>query len=525
MATSSRSVLVDHTTTAALEEKAKLRKHFGRFDIFFFLICTLVGLDTIGTVANKGAQAFTWLIFLGIFFFVPYALLTSELGTKFPEEGGPYMWPRLAFGRVVAALNTMIYWIANPVWIGGSLAILSVTAFGKFFTPLTGFWQYAFAFVFIWFTIVSAIVSFQVGKWIPTIGAAARIVILAFFTFSVVLYAIKHGVHGFGGGEFGPSYIGFIGLVPVLFFNYVGFELPNAAGEEMKNPQRDVPFAVARSTIGTVLLYGGPILAILLVLPTSQITSLGGFLDAIKTVFTVYGGSVAKNGTVTLTGFGQFMGYLGAIAFIFALMTSGSTWIMGSDRTLAVASYDGCGPRILGRFSSRFGTPVNVNILSGIIATVLMILAFNLTSGNAGKYFTVVLGLAISTTTISYLAIFPSLYKLRKMYPDVPGSYRIPGGNVGVLICSGLPLLWAILATVVLLWPGLGVGWFHTAGTADASLPTGFTRTQYELSQFIPLLAFFVLGIIFYILGAPTRKQVADVSLVPEAARQAPLPV
>ena len=57
--------LVEHTTKAALEEKAKLQKHFGRFDIFFFLICTLVGLDTLGAVSNDGAQAFTWLVFLG----------------------------------------------------------------------------------------------------------------------------------------------------------------------------------------------------------------------------------------------------------------------------------------------------------------------------------------------------------------------------------------------------------------------------------------------------------------------------
>src|SRR5947209_19573130 len=90
------------TTAAALEEKSKLQKHFSRFDMLFFLICTLVGLDTIGTVANKGAQGFTWLIFLGIFFFVPYAMVVAELGTAFPEEGGPYIWPRLAFGRLIA---------------------------------------------------------------------------------------------------------------------------------------------------------------------------------------------------------------------------------------------------------------------------------------------------------------------------------------------------------------------------------------------------------------------------------------
>src|SRR5438309_10290771 len=113
--------LVDHTTTFALEEKSKLQRHFGRFDMLFFLICTLVGIDTIGAVASKGAQAFTWLIFLGIFFFVPYALIIAELGSTFPEEGGPYIWSRLAFGRFVAAINTIVYWIANPVWVGGTL--------------------------------------------------------------------------------------------------------------------------------------------------------------------------------------------------------------------------------------------------------------------------------------------------------------------------------------------------------------------------------------------------------------------
>src|SRR5947209_10504766 len=151
MATALDPEFVDRTTRLALEQKAKLQKHFGRFDVLFFLICTLVGLDTIGSVANKGAQGFTWLIFLGIFFFVPYALLTSELGTTFPEEGGPYIWPRMAFGRLIASLNTIIYWIANPIWVGGTLAITGVTAWNTFFTGETltnaNHGNYIFAFL------------------------------------------------------------------------------------------------------------------------------------------------------------------------------------------------------------------------------------------------------------------------------------------------------------------------------------------------------------------------------------------
>ena len=50
------SDLLDITTSDALEEKKKLQKHFARFDILFLLICTLVGVDTLGAAAG-GSRA------------------------------------------------------------------------------------------------------------------------------------------------------------------------------------------------------------------------------------------------------------------------------------------------------------------------------------------------------------------------------------------------------------------------------------------------------------------------------------
>ena len=192
------SDLLDTTTADAIAEKKKLRKHFARFDILFFLICTLVGVDTLGAVASNGPQAFTWLIVLAVVFFVPYALLTAELGTAFPAEGGPYIWTRLAFGRIVAAINALIYWVSNPIWVGGTLGITALTAFEEFFTngkQLPGpkilggasVLDVAFVLIFIWFAVTAAIVSFRVGKWVPTIGAFVRIGVLGFFTLSVVI--------------------------------------------------------------------------------------------------------------------------------------------------------------------------------------------------------------------------------------------------------------------------------------------------------------------------------------------------
>ena len=174
-------------------------------------------------------------------------------------------------------------------------------------------------------------------------------------------------------------------LVGVLLFNFVGFELPNSAGEEMTNPQRDVPFAIVRSTVASVVLYAVPVLGILLVLPTSAITNFSGFISAIQTVFTVYGGHVAAGGAATLSGAGLVLGDACALLFIICLITSGATWIMGSDRALAVSCYDGAGPRTLGVINARFGTPVRVNVFSGVVATIVVILAQQITERQRGQ--------------------------------------------------------------------------------------------------------------------------------------------
>ena len=360
------------TLTAAAVERQKLQRHFGRFDILFFLICTIVGVDTIATVAQGGGQAFTWMMVFAVVFFVPQALLFAELGAAFPQEGGPYYWTRLAFGHLAGAVNNFLYWITNPVWIGGTLAITCIGAVQVFFNhgntvPTVVF--YVVALAFVWLSIVAAITSFSVGKWLPTAGAFARFLLLGLFTISVIIYAAKHGAHGLGASSYSPSAGGFVLLVGVLLFNFVGFELPNSAGEEMTNPQRDVPFAIARSGVASVVLYALPVIGILIVLPTSAITNFSGFVSAIQTVFTVYGGHVAASGAATLSGAGLVLGDACAILFILCLLTSGATWIMGSDRALAVSCYDGAGPRVLGVINARYGTPVRVNVFSGIVAT------------------------------------------------------------------------------------------------------------------------------------------------------------
>lgn len=278
----------------------------------------------------------------------------------------------------------------------------------------------------------------------------------------------------------------------------------------MKDPQRDVPFTVLRSAATAVVLYGVPILAIITVLPADQITGLGGFIDAMKSVFTVYGGEVTSDGPA-LAGAGQVLGNIAAAGFILVLLSSGTTWLMGADRSQAVAGYDGAGPRILGTFSARWGTPIVVNFLSGIVATIVMVLAFNLSGGDSEKYFNAVLNVVLLFTTISYIVIFPALIKLRYSHGHVERPYKVPFGMAGVWICGVLTTFWALLASIVGLFPGLGDGSLLN----DEALPEGFSRATFQLVVFIPLIVTLAIGVIFYVLGRPTREQPPDEPNIP----------
>jgi glutamate:GABA antiporter len=496
-------------TAAAQEETSKLQKHFGRADIFFFLVCTLVGIDGLGSLATSGGEGFTWLLICVVLFAVPSALLLAELGAAYTGEGGPYVWVRMAFGHLAGAVNNFFYWVTNPVWMGGTLVGTALGGLVTFFNDGEDYsttFKYVFAAVFIWAGVLFAILSFKIGKWVATIGAIARFLLLGLFSVLVIAYGAENGFHGPDAGSYLPSASGFVALVPLVLFSLVGFELPNAAGEEMEDPARDVPPGIIKSVVATALLYGVPLLGILVVLPTSQATGLAGFPDALRQALTVFGGTVANNddGTVTatLTGFSTGVGWIMGILVVIVAFTSGLTWIMGSDRTLAVSCYDGAGPRSLGKFSARFGTPLRVNVLSGVISSAIFVLATEITDGDAYKFFTVALNLAISTTLISYLGIFPAAWRLRRRNPHHPLPFKAPMLRVLTVIS----VAWILFCTVEILFPGLGDGWFSEAYRPDSWGED--ERWTYLFTELVPIVVFAAIATAFWAIGR--REQAAD---------------
>jgi len=436
-------------STPELETSAIRTQHFrktlGRLDIILLSVAAIISIDTIAQIAaGGGAQAFTWTLVIGVTFLFPYALVVAELGSTFHDEGGPFVWVRLAYGKLAAAIATMFYWITNPLWMGGSLVFIAAATWDAYISPLKPgtVADYAFKFAFIWLAIVTAIIGLQYGKHIVAAGGIAKVALLVVFVVTVAIYAARYGVHGYAAGEFSPTVGGFLAVTPVILFAVVGFEAPNGAAAEMRNPQKDVPKAVVSSGIISILCYLVPIFAILAVLPASKVAGASGLLDAFKEVFKVYGPAAEP------------LMWAAAVVFVFVVLTQASAWMIASDRVQAAAAADGAFFRYFGSFSPRLSTPVRMNVLSGIVATVFCVAATVLLNGSTSAVFYVVLTVAISTLLLSYLVIFPTVVTLRRKYPDAPRPFRVPGGKVGLWICAVVIYAWVLLGSWVAVFPG-----------------------------------------------------------------------
>lgn len=497
------SVIREVSSDVAVQEKKKLRRSLSYFDMIFFTVAAIVSLDTLGAFSSNGTQALLWLVIGAFTFFLPYGMMSAELGSTFTQEGGVYEWCKMAGGRFFAAMGATLYWISNPLWLGGTLTVAAIEAIKTFWfgdpaylfgnsSTVDAIVEVSIALLFIWGTTWMAILSLSVGKWMSTIGSFVKLGLLAVFVvLAIVSFAGGHS----NGGSFTLSNImptnwGTIlsVLLPVIVFQFIGFETQNSAAEEMQNPQRDVPRSLIRAGLIAIVAYALFIVFILLALPSDKLSNVSSFFAAFQAVVSVLPADVAR-----------ILGYIIALAFVVTLASSGGTWIIGADRTYAVSAMDRAAPSFFGHFSARFGTPIVVNFMSGIVASIAMIAAVIISeffsSGNLSTFFALVLGFSISTSTLSYLFMYPSFLILRYKYRHVKRVYQVPGGMVGAWVVTLLPLFYVAIASWFLIFP------------ADSIVQTAqVSRMTYELTQLIPLGVIVLMTVVFFVWGQNEKK-------------------
>jgi amino acid transporter len=486
-------------------EKAKLNKTLRRWDMALFTACAIIGFDTLAYTVKVGlGQAITWIIITFFIFLIPFGLLTAEVSAAFPAEGGVYAWCRMTYGKLFGELATMMYWLSNAIWLGGTLTGVTIGVLTVFFYHGTfKTWEeIVIGLVFTWVTIFLSVINLKYGKWTGNLGTIFKAIIMVVMAVLGIVFVARHGIpHGIApSSSYSPSITGFLAVIGVVVFLWVGFELQGSAGEEMVNPQKDVPRSIFSSGAITAGMYIVVMLVMLLVLKESQLSSSSGIPKAMNTIMA---SAVGTSGAKAL---GYFMG----IIFVLQYLSSASVWTLGSARVQAVASLDGAAPRILGKFSKQ-GTPVPMCILMGIVGSIMCVIVFTFTSGSLYQFLGVMIALDTSLTVVVYVFVIPAMMRLRTTHPHVHRPYRVPGGAAGLWVCGAITWILSVITCITLLWPGLIDNTLGKKYSIEDNW--GMSRMRFELMDLVPFLVLLLIGVGFWAYGR-TQGTVSDDAVI-----------
>ncbi|GIV66446.1 MAG: amino acid permease [Bellilinea sp.] len=435
-------------TQLTVEKKGNgFKKAFRAMDMTLFTVAAILVIDTLAPSAAIGPSSISWWIITLVLFFIPYGLITAELGTTYPEQGGLYIWVRNAFGERWAARTTWLYWINVALWMP-SVYVLFAGMFAQLFIPDLSLWgQIAIGIVMTWVTVIIGIVALDIGKWVPNIGALIKALIMLVIGFGAFFYAAQHGVaNDLSFRNILPSWDAGLYFLPVIVYNFMGFELMSGAGEEMQNPQRDIPRAIIIAGVLIAFFYLMGTIGMLMALPAEQLGLVSGIIDTLRILFgeTGIGGLI-----VTVLGIGA----------LYTFLTNMVTWTMGANRTAAEAANEGELPAFFGKLHPVNKTPVGAYVLTGIVSSAVLII-YGLMAATAEDLFWSLFAFSSIVFLMPYLAMFPAFLKLRRTDADRPRPYRVPGNHLTAILLTIICVLFILQAIVFFIWvPGEPVDW------------------------------------------------------------------
>jgi amino acid transporter len=418
----------------------------GLLDVTLFAVSAILVVDQLTASASIGVSAVGWwAITIGLFL-IPSAMISAELGTAYPEQGGIYAWVRRAYGRHWAARTTYWYWVNVALWMPSVYLLFTGVLVGLFWDGATVFQQSMVAIALVWVTVLVGLQTLSVGKRVTNASAVLKVAVILTIGIGGIVLAVRHGsANSFGGTNVLPDLGVAKFFLPVLVYQLLGFELVSSMSEELKDPAHDVRRGMFRAAAILSAFYVLGTVGILLALPLEKIGLTEGLVETFKAVF--------GNGSIWPWVLG-----LAVMATYFGNMV---TWTLGANRSAVEAAHDGELPRLLRR-ETRRGAPLWAFVLSGVIATAVLLFAGTFIKSEDNLYFAIFAS-SSAIFLLPYLLLFPAVLRLRRIDPEHPRPYRIPGGAAGarvaVILATG-----SILASLVLfLWtPGEPIDWSYT---------------------------------------------------------------
>jgi len=455
-----------------------LRRVLGRRDLVLLFVVAVFNLNVVPSIAaNGGVTIWLWIISLLLFFW-PQGIAVIELAHRYPGEGGVYLWAKEVFGDFHGFLSGWCYWTNNIFYVptvllyfvGVSVFVLGPSAQGLADNKAFALGTSTFLLLLL---VVLNVVGRGVGKWINNVGgigtgiAAATLIILG------VVVWLRFGTT-VTGAEFripaDPRFV--LNSFGVICFGLVGLELASIMGDEIEDPRRTLPGAVALGGVISGVLYIGVTLVLLLAVSKKDISVLQGIVQAVNHL----AGQVSVPWIVS-----PF-----ALVLSVSIAGIGSAWLAGSARIPFVAGLDSYLPSALGKIHPRYSTPYVALIVHATLSMVLTAMYF--TGAHVQEAFQTMLSLAVVLQLVPFIYLFAALLKIGWNGDAPKGHYSKP-----VLLMAGA----SGLVTTLL---GIGLAFFPPLQVTSLRL--------YELKM-VGGTAFFIGLAFFFFFVYGRRKGVA----------------
>ena len=470
-------------TPPSSDSKAQLRKTMGFWDVLLFNIATVLGPRWIAAAGHNGTSSISLWVLAAVFFFVPGALVINELSSRFPEEGGLYVWSREAFGDFHGFIAGWTYWIYTVFYFPGLLlASASMSAYiigGRGATLAQDrTFLLAVSIALLLVAVVLNIIGLNIGKWLQNAGGVGTYVPLLMLGGVAVLFVLGHkSATHFTIANMLPAWNwDTVNFWSQIAFAFTGLELVSAMSEEIRDPRRTLPRAVFGSGAMIAFMYIAGTFAILALVPAPDLDPQSGVFHAITL------GSVAMS-----------VGFLGVVAAI--LVTVGNAGGVGSTvagiaRVPFVVGIDRYLPSAFGKIHPRWKTPyVSILVQATVSGAILLVSQINDSTRGAYQF---LIDAAIILYFIPFLYMFAAVIKLAHRADRKSNTHAVlvPGGLPGVWICGGLGFVVVLIGIFVSLVP-----------PGDSTNKLGF-----ELKLVGGTVASILLGLILYWRGARSKQ-------------------
>ena len=468
---------------SAPDSKSLLRKTMGFWDVLLFNIATVLGPRWIAAAGHNGTSSISLWVLAAVFFFLPGALVINELSSRFPEEGGLYVWSREAFGDFHGFIAGWTYWIYTVFYFPGLLlASASMSAYiiggrgAELAQNRTFLLTVSLAMLLV--AVLLNIIGLNVGKWLQNAGGVGTYVPLLMLGGVAALVVLRHGsATHFTLANMMPAWNwDTVNFWSQIAFAFTGLELVSAMSEEIRDPRRTLPRAAFGASALISLMYIAGTFAILALVPAADLDPQSGVFHAITL------GSIALK-----------IGLLGVVAAI--LVTVGNAGGVGSTvagiaRVPFVVGIDRYLPAAFGKIHPRWKTPY-ISILVQAIASGIILLVSQINDSTRGAY-QFLIDAAIILYFIPFLYMFAAVIKLarRKDRKGNPHAVLVPGGFAGVWISGGLGFIVVLIGIFVSLVP-----------PGDSTNKLGF-----ELKLVGGTIASILLGLVLYWRGARAKQ-------------------